>query len=475
MADRIKNDKDRKAYLDTFKGIVARTPVVYNSPSPSSRENEAGLIGAILKNSAALESIADIICPEDFYWQCYGWAWEATLSLKSRGLSVDAITVGDELERTNNLEKFQTHDRQLPTGRNALSYLRDEGDPRSVLTYAHNVKDYSSKRQLDQLFKTGVYWAENGRNAEEIMQDIARKMSEIKTFDGGAFEHTKTIAEAVSDAYDYTDKANQGLIQYVSTGFVDLDDILSGGMTAPDFLIIAGRPGSGKTAWLSCVALNAAKNGKRVGIFTLEMENKQIAMRLIAQESGVSYDKQKKPSKFEDKDWPKYTNGVEKIASLPIFLNDLPAISVSKVRQEIRHMGKIDLLILDYIQLGGVDGKYDRRDQEIGEITRGLKSIAKEFQVPVLAAAQMSREVERRADKRPVLSDLRESGSLEQDSDIVMFIHRPDQYEKKDSNQNVTEIIVEKHRNGPVGSVELIFRNTLTKFESAVRKELRIE
>lgn len=424
------------------------------------RENEASLIGSILKNSAGLEYLADIICPEDFDWQPYGWAWEAMLNLKGNGLSVDAVTVGDELERKDLLKDFQVDGGNLWKDRNALSFLRDQGDPRSVLTYAHNVKDYSAKRQLDHLFKTGVYWAENGRNAVEIMQDIAKKMSEIKTFDGGAFEHTQTIAEAASKAYDHTGRASEGKIPFVQTGYVDLDKLLGGGMMASEFLIIAGRPGSGKTAFLGSVARNIALKKKRVAIFSLEMENKQIAMRLISQESGISFDKQKS-GKLQDNEWPLYTNAVEKVADLPILLNDLSAISVSQVRQELRRMGQIDIAIFDYIQLGGVDGKYDRRDQEIGEISRGLKSITREFQIPVLAAAQLSRAVEQRTSKRPILSDLRESGSLEQDADVVMFIHRDD-YKK-----NTTNILVEKQRNGPIGDVTLMYRSELTRFENA--------
>lgn len=424
------------------------------------RENEASLIGSILKNSAGLEYLADIICPEDFDWQPYGWAWEAMLNLKGRGLSVDAVTVGDELERKDLLKDFQVDGGNLWKDRNALSFLRDQGDPRSVLTYAHNVKDYSAKKKLDHLCKDGSYWAENGRSAVDIMMDITKRMSEIKTFDGGAFKRTQTLAEAASEAYDHTDRASRSLIPFVPTGYIDLDRLLGGGMMAPDLLIIAGRPGSGKTAFLGSVARNVALKKKRVAIFSLEMQNKQLAMRLIAQECGVSYDKQKSGG-LEGEEWARYTNAVERMADFPIVLNDLPAIRISQARQELRRMGQIDIALFDYIQLGGVDGKYDRRDQEIGEISGGLKSIAKEFQIPVLAAAQLSRAVEQRTSKRPILSDLRESGSLEQDADVVMFIHRDD-YKK-----NTTNILVEKQRNGPIGDVTLMYRSELTRFENA--------
>lgn len=438
------------------------------------RENEAGLLGAILKDPSRLDALKDIIYPEDFEWQCYGWAWAAMLSLNERGLSVDSITVGDELDRKNKLDEFQYAGEEGEVtwrGRVAISKIRDLGVPRSAHTYASNVKDYSAKRMLNQLLSTGIDWANNGRNAHQIMLDIAKKMGDIKTFDGGAFEHTKTLAEAVSEAYDHTDKASRGEIKFITTGYKDLDKIFGGGMTAPDLITVAARPGQGKTALLVSIAKNAAAAGKRVIIFSLEMQNKQIAMRLIAQESGVSYDKQKSGN-LEGDEWIKYTNAVETLANdenYPIVLNDLPDMSASKIRQEIRRVGNIDLAIIDYIQLGGVDGRYDRRDQEIGELTRGLKSIGKEFGIPILAAAQLSREVEKRKDSKPILSDLRESGSIENDSDIVAFINRPDPL------TNNAEIIVAKQRNGAVGTVNLIYKPHLTRFEGAVTKIFRVE
>ena len=210
-----------------------------------------------------------------------------------------------------------------------------------------------------------------------------------------------------------------------------------------------------------------------MAVFSLEMANEQIAMRLIARHSGVSYGRQLR-GKMKDEDWPVYTNAIESLESLPIYLNDMPALSVRQTRQILRTLeakhGKMDLVIWDYLQLGTADEKTDTREQEVSRISRGLKMICKEFSVPMIACAQLSRAVEQRTDKRPVLSDLRESGSIEQDSDNVLFIYRPDQYEKDTSKQNVAEIIVAKHRNGPVGSVELIFRSSLTKFENAMAK-----
>jgi replicative DNA helicase len=431
-------------------------------------ENEVGLIGSVLRDPERFEALSEIILPNDFGWECYGWVWESMKYLQDRGMSIDTITVGDELIRDGRLEKFQHHD-HIFTGRNALSKIRENGDPRVSETYAEKVKDYSAKREIERLCSTWLDWSKNGRTAPQIMTDMTKQLSKIRTFDSGAFEHTRTMAEAVSEAYDHTDKASRGLIQFIPTGFKDLDKLLAGGMTSPDLYIIAGRPGKGKTAFLGSVARNVAVEGKKIAIFSLEMKNQQIAMRLIAQEAGVSYDKQKS-GQLTELDWPRYTQAIEVVSKYPVVINDLPSISISKVRQESRRiidiLDGLDLLIIDYIQLGGVDGKYDRRDQEIGEMTRGLKSIAKEFDIPVLAAAQLSREVEKRSEKKPILSDLRESGDIENDADVVMFIHRPNEF-ATDTKQYEAEIIVAKHRNGAVGSVDLVYLSHLTRFENA--------
>jgi replicative DNA helicase len=438
-----------------------------------SYENEVGLIGSIFRDPDRFEELSDIVEPEDFGWDCYRWVWESMKSLHERGMGIDVITIGDELQRDGRIKSFVHHEK-IFSERNALAKIREFGDPRMAETYASKVKDYSAKRQLEHLCSQWLDWSQNGRTAPQIMQDMVIQLSHIRTFDSKAFEHTSSLADAVSEAYDHTDRASRGLIKFVPTGFKDIDTLLSGGMTSPDLYVIAGRPGTGKTAFLVSVARNAAMAGKRVAIFSLEMENKQIAMRLIAQESGISYDKQKS-GKMKDSDWPVYTAAVEKIAdsdTYPIILNDMPSISISKMRQELRRMGNVDLLIVDYIQLGGVDGKYNRRDQEIGEITRGLKSIAKEFQIPVFAAAQLSRAVEQRSEKKPILSDLRESGDIENDSDVIMFIYRPNQF-ATDATKYEAEIIVAKHRNGEVGSVDLVYMANLTRFENAKVKMFR--
>ena len=248
------------------------------------------------------------------------------------------------------------------------------------------------------------------------------------------------------------------------------------GLQPSDLLIIAGRPGQGKTGFLLSVAKNAALTHKKhVAIFSLEMSNEQVVQRLIAQETGI--DSQRlRTGKLTQEEWPLFTHSIEVFSDTKIFLDDTPAITPLALRTKCRRLHMefgIDLVIIDYLQLMSGDTRNDNRVQEVSFISRSLKVLARELNVPVLAAAQLSRAVEQRTDKRPVLSDLRESGSLEQDADIVMFIYRPDQYEKDTAKQNIAEIIISKHRNGPVGSVELIFRGALAKFENAATKHVQ--
>jgi replicative DNA helicase len=248
-----------------------------------------------------------------------------------------------------------------------------------------------------------------------------------------------------------------------------------GGLQPSDLLIIAGRPGQGKSGFLLTVAKNAALiHKKRVAIFSLEMSNEQVAQRLISQETGIDSQRMR-TGKFNDHEQDLFVHSIEVLGDTRIYLDDTPGLTPLALRTKCRRLQMeygIDLVILDYIQLMGGDTRNENRVQEVSYISRNLKVLARELNVPVLAAAQLSRAVEQRTDKRPVLSDLRESGSLEQDADIVMFIYRPDQYEKDTVKQNVAEIIISKHRNGPTGSVELVFLNSLAKFVDAATRKL---
>jgi replicative DNA helicase len=284
----------------------------------------------------------------------------------------------------------------------------------------------------------------------------------------------QSIQQVLSDYYERVGQmaARPDDLFGVPTGFIDLDRLL-GGLQPSDLLIVAGRPGQGKTGFLLSIAKNAAQAYKKtVAIFSLEMSNEQLVQRLISQETGI--DSQRlRTGKLENEEWPLFTQAIETMSGTRMFLDDTPAITPLQLRTKCRRLHMeyhLDLVIVDYLQLMAGEGRSENRVQEVSYISRNMKVLARELNVPVLAAAQLSRAVEQRADKRPVLSDLRESGSLEQDADIVMFIYRPDQYEKDTVKQNLAEIMVAKHRNGPVGSVELVFRSNLAKFENAATR-----
>lgn len=424
---------------------------------------EQALIGSILKDGSQYENLADIIQEIDFDWQAYGWCWKAFGKLHEQGLKIDTITTGDELQNQNRLNDFIIGQGTNFSGRAALSRLREIGEIGSAESYARKVLEHSAKRQQLEVFAKGAYWTQNGRNADDIKNDIFRRLEEIRTWGGESAKHTQTIGQAAAEAYQNTMKAAKGEVQCVPTELIDLDKLLSGGMYSPGFLIIAGRPGDGKSAFLATVAKNAAEKKKKIAVFSLEMANREVAQRILAMESGVPTDRQRS-GKLEEGEWAKYANAIEHVDTLPIIVNDLPAISPAGIRRVLRRIGDFDLVIVDYLQLQRADEKTDKRYIEVGAVSQGLKAIAKEFDRPVIAAAQMSRAVEQRSNKRPVLSDLRESGSLEQDSDVVMFLYNdPDK-------QGITELIIAKHRNGPTGSVELYYRPGITKFENATTK-----
>lgn len=433
---------------------------------PHSREAEEAVVGAVLINPEVYYDVAQFLQAEDFYIYRHKWIWEAFTSLHEQRTPIDLLTINEELDRKGQLNEIggpaylTALVNQVPTSLNAESYGRI-------------VESHSIRRKMINAANAIASLAYNENSTVDNVMDEAEKA--VFNVSERRLKHdVQPIRAVLSEYYDRIDdlaKRDEEIFG-VPTGFIDLDKMM-GGLQPSDLLIIAGRPGQGKTGFLLSVAKNAAQTHKKhVAIFSLEMSNEQVVQRLIAQQTGIDSHRLR-TGKLQENEWPLFAQAVEVMSDTHIFLDDTPAITPLQLRTKCRRLHlehHLDLIIVDYLQLMGGDTRNENRVQEVSYISRNLKVLARELNVPVLAAAQLSRAVEQRSDKRPVLSDLRESGSLEQDSDIVMFIYRPDQYEKDTVKQNVAEIIIAKHRNGPVGSVELIFRNALAKFENATTK-----
>ncbi|OIO87394.1 MAG: replicative DNA helicase [Anaerolineae bacterium CG2_30_57_67] len=424
-------------------------------------------MGAVLINPEVYYDLAQFLVAEDFYIHRLRFVWEAFTSLHDRRLPVDNLTVSETLADMGRLDEiggpaFLTALlNQVPSSLHAEAYgkiVETAAIRRKLLTAANSIATlaYDEKEIIETVMG----------EAEKAIFNVGERRTR---------HDVRPIREVLSDYYDHVDELMKrgDEIVGVPTGFIDLDK-MTGGLQPSDLLIVAGRPGQGKTAWMLTVANNAAlHHRKRVAVFSLEMSNEQVVQRLIAQNTGI--DSQKlRTGKLSPDDLDLFNHAIEVLGDTHIFLDDTPSLTPLQLRTKCRRLHMefgLDLVILDYIQLMSSETRNDNRTQEVSYISRALKQLARELDVPILAAAQLSRAVEQRADKEPQLSDLRESGSLEQDADIVMFIYRD---EKETTMQNVTHLKVAKHRNGPVGSIDLIFRNNLTKFENAASRTVEL-
>lgn len=434
-----------------------------------SLDSEQALLGSVLINADAYFDVAAFLKPEDFYLVKHRWVWDTFMHLHDQRQPVDMLTVSKVLEARGQLDEV-----------GGVAYLTEllNAVPSSLHAEAYGrlvQRDAMRRNLLDAASKIARLAYEEGRDVQEVVGEAEAAVFAVS--EQRLNKDLKHIGEVLSDYYKQVEYRleHQGELFGVPTGFVDLDKVL-GGLQKSDLLIIAGRPGSGKTGFMLSVAKNAAQlYRKRVAIFSLEMGNEQLVQRLMSQETGI--DSQRlRLGQLRDDEVPLFTHATNVLSDIPIYLDDTPALTPAQLRAKCRRVEQefgLDLVIVDYLQLMQGDGRSkDNRVQEVSQISRGLKQLAREINVPVLAGAQLSRAVEQRQDKRPMLSDLRESGSLEQDADIVMFIHRPDP-EKEPGKHGIAEIIVSKHRNGPTHSgVELVFLEKLAKFENAAKVDL---
>ncbi len=440
------------------------TTVTEIQSQPNSREAEEAVLGSVLINPESYYDIAEILRDDDFYIIRNQWIWNAFVRLNEKRVPVDILTVSEDL---------QEHGQLTDIGGQAYLIALVNQTPTSLhaQAYSHIVEQNAIRRRMLTAANEMAKLAYDQEKDVDAIIDRA-EMSVFGLSERRVRHDLEPIDKVLSVYYDHVDQLSQrdDEIFGVPTGLTDLDRLL-GGLQKSDLLIIAGRPGSGKTGFMLSIAKNAAqKHKKHVAFFSLEMSNEQLVQRLIAQETKIDTQRLR-TGKLGDDEWPIFTHAIEVLGDTHIWLDDTPAITPLQLRTKCRrlHMEhSLDLIIIDYLQLMGSDSRTENRVQEVSHISRSLKVLARELNVPVLAAAQLSRAVEQREGKKPVLSDLRESGSLEQDSDIVMFIHRPDMLEKDNPRQNIAELIVAKHRNGPTHpGIELVFLNNLAKFENA--------
>lgn len=428
---------------------------------PHNHEAEQAVLGAILIEPSVLVSVNEKLKAEDFYRQGHQRLFQVMNDLTEKGQPVDLVTLTSELQNRNCLDEV-----------GGVTYLNELAE--SVPTAA-NVEYYAKiveeKSLLRKLIHTATQIAmssyTSSEEVTEIVDEAEKRILEISQHRiRGEFV---SIRDVLVETYEQIEALhlNKSGIRGTPSGFVDLDRMTSG-FQKSDLIIIAARPSMGKTAFALNVAQNVAiRTGETVAIFNLEMSAPQLVMRMIAAEGNI--DAQAfRTGNLKEEDWEKLTMAISTLSESPIFIDDTPGITVYDIRAKLRRLQAehgLGLVIIDYLQLiSGVKG--DSRQQEISEISRSLKLLARELNVPVISLSQLSRAVEQRQDKRPMLSDLRESGSIEQDADIVAFLYRDDYYHEESEKKNIAEVIIGKQRNGPVGKVELLFLKNYNKFLS---------
>lgn len=430
---------------------------------PHNDNAEKSVLGSILIDKDAIVGVSETLKPSDFYSDINGIIYSACLVLYEERKPIDLLTLTEQLKKNKLLKKVDS------------SYLTDLVElvptAANVETYAQITKENATKRSL---IKAGGDIAELGYSDGNEVKDVLDK-AEASIFSISQGHLTRgfvALKETLTESFDRIDelqKTGSGL-RGVKSGFIDLDNLLSG-MQKTNLVILAARPGQGKTAMVLNIAQNIAVNQKLpIGIFSLEMSKEELVDRLLIAQSDVDAWKLKTGRLSED-DFSKLSQAMGELAEAPIFIDDTPGLSLIEMRSKARRLQleyNISLLVVDYLQLVDPGRKYDNRVQEVSIVSQALKNIARELNVPVLAASQLSRAVEHRGEKRPQLADLRESGAIEQDADVVMFLYRPDA--EASGTHIPTKLLVAKHRNGPTGEIDLLFQGNRIKFNSVEKK-----
>ena len=432
---------------------------------PHSTESEQSVLGAMMLDNQAITAAGEILTGEDFYNTQYGVIFDAMQELQSSGRPVDLITLQDILKEKNvspevsSLTYVKEFIDRVPTSANVKSYaqiVREKSVLRKMIRTNDDISSmcYSGKEKLDYILD----------NAEKKIFDVVKKR--------GSSDFVP-IDEVVMRALDNIEAASKtkGSVTGVATGFTDLD-YDTAGFQPSDLILVAARPAMGKTAFALNIALHVAiKEKKRVALFDLEMSKESLVNRLFAMQSKVD-GKKLRTGELSPEEWNALSVGAAEVAESLIVIDDNASITPAELRSKCRKLKLekgLDLIIIDYLQLMSTDGRNDSRQQEVSEISRAPKLMARELNVPVIALSQLSRKVEDRTDKRPMLSDLRESGAIEQDADVVMFLYREDYYKPDTENKGVTEVIIAKQRNGPTGTVKLAWLPDFMLFKNLAK------
>ncbi|MHC0039355.1 replicative DNA helicase [Pseudoneobacillus sp. C159] len=434
---------------------------------PQNIEAEQAVIGAIFLEASALTTASEILIPEDFYRAAHQKVFSAMLKLSDQGKPVDILTVTEELNATKLLEDV-----------GGVSYLSEVA---SSVPTAANIEYYANivaeKSVLRRLIRTATGIAQDGYTREDevesLLSEAEKSIMEVaQRRNAGAFHNIKDV---LVRTYDNIETLHQrtGDVTGIPTGFAELDR-MTAGFQRNDLIIVGARPSVGKTAFALNIAQNVAvKSGENVAIFSLEMGAEQLVMRMLCAEGNIDAQRLRTGTLTDD-DWGKLTMAMGSLSNAGIYIDDTPGVRISDLQAKCRRLKQehgLGMILIDYLQLILGSGRTgENRQQEVSEISRSLKQLARELQVPVIALSQLSRGVEQRQDKRPMMSDIRESGSIEQDADIVAFLYRDDYYDKESENKNIIEIIIAKQRNGPTGTVQLAFVKEYNKFVNLERR-----
>lgn len=437
---------------------------------PHSLEAERSVLGSMLLEKEAIIAGTEIIKEDDFYYEGHRMIYEAITSIYTRDEPVDLITLSEELKKKSQLEAVG--------GTAYLAELSDQvGTTANIRYYCEIVEEKSILRKLIRASNEIIA---KGYDGDEEIGNII-EMAEKKIFDitqkknqSGPESIKNVLMESLSNIEKMAE--SQGQLTGITTGFIDLDNKTSG-LQKSDLVLIAARPAMGKTAFTLNVAINAAlKGGASVGIFSLEMSKNQLVQRMLSAESHIELQKIIHGN-ISEEEWPKLINAMGPLSKVNLYIDDTPGITLTELKAKCRKLKierGLDLVMIDYLQLMSGEGRNESRQQEISAISRGLKGLAKELDCPVVALSQLSRAPELRSDHRPILSDLRESGAIEQDADIVMFLYRDEYYDEESEKKNIGEVIIAKHRNGPIGTIELVFVGEYTKFLNLERNAVEM-